>query len=100
MVSLTLFATYSARGTAGYVDLLMAAGLGGLVAAGAVGWSVSRAFTNLLRRAMVAMVAVGGAAFLAAITTLADTLVPRYGLLGLVALCLLAMVGSYRLFLK
>ena len=99
VVSLALFSTYAGRGSPGYVDILLTAGGGGLVIAGVMGWSVTRALANPLRRVMVAMVAVGGATFLAALTTLADTLVPRYGLLGLAALCVLAIPLAYRLFL-
>ncbi len=84
------------RGTAFYVNVLFAGGAGGLIVAASVGWMVGRAVTNVWRRAMTAMVALAGAAFVAMLTIVADAAAGSRGLLVLATLCLAMLYLSYR----
>jgi hypothetical protein len=79
-----------------YVNALMLGGVSGLGAAAVIGWIIAKALGNPFKRAMVAMVAVGGAAFVAALTIVANALVGRIGLLALAALCILVLLLAYR----
>ena len=100
IVCLVLTALHDAtRGSPVYLNLLFLGGAGGLIAAAAVAWTVGRQVGNPFRRAMVAMVAVAGAAFVGALTVVADAAAGRAGLLGLTAACLAALGLAYRLLL-
>jgi hypothetical protein len=76
--------------------MLFLGGMGGLAAAALVAWALARAVTNVFRRAMVAMVALGGAAFVGAMTMVAHAAGGRTGLGVLAALCIAAMAIAYR----
>ncbi|OGT99871.1 MAG: hypothetical protein A2085_01475 [Gemmatimonadetes bacterium GWC2_71_10] len=97
MITLVLFALHDAeRGNPGYVNGLFIGGFGGLMAAALIGWTVARAVVNVWRRAMAAMVALGGAAFVGALTIVADAAGGRMGLLVLAGLCVLSLYFAYR----
>jgi hypothetical protein len=91
-----LFALHGAERGSAYLNLLMLGGFGGLVAAAGVAWTLSRGVANVFRRAMAGMVAVGGAAFVGALTIVADAAGGRFGLLALAAICIAVMVLAYR----
>lgn len=92
-----LFALHDAERTnPGYANTLFIGGLGGLSAAALIGWTVARDVPNVWRRAMTAMVALGGAAFLGALTIVADAAGGRMGLLVLAGLCVLMLYFAYR----
>ncbi len=94
---MVLFALHDVeRGNAAFLNALFAGGFGGLIAAALVGWTVARAVTNVWRRAMTAMVALGGAAFVGALTIVADAAGGRMGLLVLAGLCVLMLYFAYR----
>jgi hypothetical protein len=94
---MVLYALHDAeRGNAAYVNTLFIGGVGGLMAAALVGWTVARAVTSVWRRAMTAMVALGGAAFVGALTIVADAAGGSRGLLVLAGLCLLMLYLAYR----
>lgn len=59
-------------------------------------WALARGVHNVFRRAMVAMVALGGAAFVGALTMIAHAAAGRTGLLALAGLCITALAVSYR----
>jgi len=76
------------------------AGVGGLAAGGLVGWALARALGSPLRRAMVAMMGVMGAAVVGGFTVPAHGLAGAAGLGGLFALCLAAIGVAWRVFLR
>ncbi len=100
VVCLVLLAGYwMPRGpdtTFGTIALLGAAG--GLVAGAIVGWTLARSLP-VWRRAVVAMIAAAGTALVGVLTTAADIVGGRAGLAVLAGLCLLVIVGAYRIFL-
>lgn len=79
-----------------YVNMLFLGGVGGLAAAALVAWALAGMVANVFRRAMVAMVAVGGAAFVGAITMPAHAAGGRTGLAILGGACILALALAYR----
>lgn len=99
LMCLVLFGSYwMARGPqSGFAVVALLALAGGLVAAAVVAGSVARALGTVLRRIMVAMIAIAGAAFIGLLTTVADMIAGKVGLLALAALCLGAVVGARRL---
>ena len=76
------------------------AGCGGLAAGGLVGWALARGLGSPLRRAMVAMMGVMGAAIVGGFTVPAHGLAGAWGLGGLFVLCLATIAGAWRLFLR
>ncbi len=98
IISLMLYAMHETpRTSPSYFNALFAGGVGGLLAAAVIAWLLARQVANPLRRAMAAMVALGGAAFLGALTIVADAAAGRPGLLGLAAVCVLLMAWVGRL---
>lgn len=99
LMCLVLFGSYwMARGPeSGFAVVAMLALAGGLVAAAVVAGVVARTLGTLFRRVMVAMIAVAGAAFIGLLTTVADMIAGKAGLLALAALCVGAMAGARRL---
>ena len=79
---------------------VLVAGCGGLAAGGLVGWALARGLGSPLRRAMVAMMGVMGAAVVGGFTVPAHGLAGGWGLGGLFTLCLTAIVLAGRLFLR
>jgi len=100
VVCLVLLASYwMPRGpdtTFGTIALLGAAG--GLMAGAIVGWTLARSLP-VWRRAVVAMIAAAGTALVGVLTTAADIVGGPAGLAVLAGLCLLVIVGAYRIFL-
>lgn len=84
----TTFATIALLGAAG-----------GLAAGAIVGWTVARSLP-VWRRAVVAMIAAAGTALVGVLTTAADIAGGPAGLAVLAGVCLLVIVGAYRLFLS
>lgn len=99
LMCLLMFGSYwMVRGPQGaFATIAMVAFAGGLISAGIVGGAVSRALGSPLRRIMVAMIAVAGAAFVGVLTTIADMLGGRMGLAVLGTLCLAGILGARRL---
>ncbi len=97
IICLVLVALHeSPRTSPSFLNALFAGGVGGLLAAGLVAWLLARSLVNPLRRAMTAMVALGGAAFVGALTIVADAAAGRPGLLGLTGLCVVTMAWAGR----
>lgn len=97
VITLTLFVLHDMhRGSPLYVNGLFVGGIAGLVVAAALGWVVARAVGTPWRRAMTAMVALGGAAFVGALTIVADAAGGSRGLLVLAGLCLLMLYLAWR----
>ena len=82
-----------------FVTVAGLAGAGGLVAAAAVGAVVSRGLGTPWRRVIVATISVAAAALIGALTTLADMIAGKTGLLVLGGLCALAIGVAWRGFL-
>lgn len=83
----------------GYAAMLALAGGGGLVAAAIVAAAVAHRLLTPWRRVIVATIALAAAAFIGMLTTVADMLAGRIGLLALGGLCLLAIGAAWRFLL-
>ena len=79
---------------------MLVAGFGGLAAGGLVAWALARAVGSPLRRMMVTMMGVMGAALVGAFTVPAHGLAGTWGLGGLFALCLAAVGLAWQLLLR
>jgi hypothetical protein len=79
-----------------YVNMLFVGGMSGLAAAALVAWALAGVVGNVFRRAMVAMVALGGATFVGAVTMPAHAAGGRAGLGILAGLCIGVMALAYR----
>jgi len=101
IICLVLFALHeSPRTGTMFFNALFAGGAGGLLAAAGVAWMLARLVANPFRRAMTAMVALAGAAFVGALTVVADAAAGRIGLLGLAGVCVAVMAWVGRLLTK
>jgi hypothetical protein len=101
LISLVLFALEGAdRAAPSYANALFLGGFAGLAAAAGVAWTIARMVDNVFRRAMVAMVALGGAAFVGAMTIVVHAAAGRYGLLGLAGACIAVMVVVHHRLLR
>lgn len=74
-------------------------GFGGVAAGGGIAWVLGRSLGNPWRRAMLAMMGVMGSALLVFLTTVADLVAGRWGLVTLAAACVVAIAVAHRLWL-
>lgn len=100
VVCLVLLASYwMTRGPdTPFATIAVLGAAGGLVAGAIVGWTLARSLP-VWRRAVVAMIAAAGTTLVAVLTTAADIVGGPAGLAVLAGLCLLVIVGAYRIFL-
>ena len=93
---LVLFATYFMVRTPDgrFAPIAGLALSGGLATAALVAARIARALGSVMRRIMVAMIAVAGAAFIGFLTTAADMLGGKAGLAVLGALCIGAIASA------
>lgn len=99
LMCIVLFASYGMpRGPQGaFATIAVLAPAGGLAAAAIVGGTLARTLGSTMRRIMVAMVSVAGAAFVGFLVIVADMLAGKMGLLALAALCIGAIAWARRL---
>lgn len=99
LVCLVLFALWGmTRGPQSpFAGLIVTGAFSGLVAAVAIAWTLSRPLPAV-KRVLACGMAMAGTMLVVLLTTLADTLLPRYGLLILAVLCVALIVVAHRLF--